>query len=167
MNYPDALCGDDQRNLCITDLNSYIDSSNIVNVAPDYRFVLGFKLHRLDPKTFFAPNTYDHFMSKSRSSCGPKTRTKTFISDLHTDLILSGGINNISLKFPPYSPLTQPELLTDSDFCDEHSIPESCNGREPCPCVHRLKIKLNSIVEMVIVDETPATGKDQHTIKFT
>lgn len=60
------------------------------------------------------------------------------------------------MTFPPFSLLTQPEEIKEDMFCDEKSIPERCtkNGIQLCPCIHRLKIELNSIVELVIVDET-------------
>lgn len=73
---------------------------------------------------------------------------------MHDETVLVGAINNISFVFPPFSPLTQPEHLNDNLFCDEANIPERCEGKRICPCVHRLKVKLNSIVELVVVDET-------------
>lgn len=76
------------------------------------------------------------------------------LSDLHDDVVLVGAINNISFEFPHFCPLAQPEEVNDSIFCDENSIPESCKNQQICPCVHRLKVKLNSIVELVVVDET-------------
>lgn len=76
--------------------------------------------------------------------------------------MLVGAINNISFMFPSFSPLTQPENLDDKLFCDENSLPESCAGRQICPCTHRLKVKLNSIVELVVVDET--AGESHRTI---
>lgn len=78
------------------------------------------------------------------------------MKDLRNDLVLVGAINNITMTFPPFSLLTQPEEIKEGMFCDEKSIPERCtkNGIQLCPCIHRLKIELNSIVELVIVDET-------------
>ena len=60
------------------------------------------------------------------------------------------------MTFPPFPLLTQPEEIQENMFCDEKSIPERCtkNGVQLCPCIHRLKIELYSIVELVIVDET-------------
>lgn len=55
--------------------------------------------------------------------------------------------------FPSYSPLTQPEDVKDSDFCDDLSLPQSCDENKICHCVHRLKVKLNSIVELLIYDD--------------
>jgi hypothetical protein len=75
-------------------------------------------------------------------------------SDLRDDIVAVGAINNISFTFPSFSPLTQPEDVQQEAFCDEKSLPKSCQSGELCPCVHRLKVKLNSIVELVVIDET-------------
>ena len=71
-------------------------------------------------------------------------------------LFLMASINNISFNFPSFPLLTQPENIEESMFCDELHMPERCFDKNICPCVHRLKIKLNSIVELVIVDESPS-----------
>jgi hypothetical protein len=60
-----------------------------------------------------------------------------------------GAMNNISFVFPSTFPLDQ-----DDQFCDEHTRPTNCANRQICPCTHRLKIKLNSVVELIIVDES-------------
>lgn len=65
-----------------------------------------------------------------------------------------GAINNISFTFPSFSLLTQPEKLDEQLFCDEFNLPESCRDKQLCPCVHRLKVKLNATVELIVVDET-------------
>jgi hypothetical protein len=80
-------------------------------------------------------------------------------TDLPENFLFFGAINNISMTLPSFSPLTQPENLADNLFCDETSLPESCAGKEICHCVHRLKVKLNSIVELVVVDETPGKSR--------
>lgn len=67
---------------------------------------------------------------------------------------MMGAINDISFTFPPFSPLTQPEEVGKFPFCDVNNKPDSCKGKKICPCVHRLKVKLNSVVTIVVVDET-------------
>lgn len=66
---------------------------------------------------------------------------------------LVGYLNNITYKSPPFPLLTQPEEIREEMFCDDENLPQHCNGRTVCPCLHRLKVKLNSIVEIVLVDE--------------
>lgn len=74
--------------------------------------------------------------------------------DIGDDINLVGTINNISLTFPSISLLTQPKDIKENLFCSVNNLPEKCYGIDQCPCIHRLKIKLNSIVEFLIVDET-------------
>lgn len=70
-----------------------------------------------------------------------------------------GAINNLSLVFPDYPPLTQPSDINESDFCDEGQRPSHCVGKRLCSCIHRLRVNLNSIVELIVVDESQ--GKQQ------
>lgn len=87
-----------------------------------------------------------------------------FISDLRNDITLTGVVNNISFTFPSFPPLTQPELVDESLFCDNGHLPENCVSDKICYCINRLKIKLNSIVELIIVDE--AKGNLSSNRKF-
>lgn len=65
-----------------------------------------------------------------------------------------GAINNISTMFPPFSPLTQPEEVKENLFCDEENVPKMCANVKICHCIHRLKVRKNSIVELIVVDES-------------
>lgn len=66
-----------------------------------------------------------------------------------------GLINEIAFDFPSYALLTQPENINENDFCNETSLPERCKDKPVCSCVHRLKAKLNSIFELIILDVIP------------
>jgi hypothetical protein len=76
------------------------------------------------------------------------------ISDPREDTIVVGTINNISFTLPTFPLLTQPEEVNDSVFCDENKVPKNCIGSSVCECVHRLKVKKDAIVELVVVDES-------------
>lgn len=65
-----------------------------------------------------------------------------------------GAINNISFKNPSFNLLSQPEEIDKMTFCNISSLPASCNGQQICQCTHRLKVKLNSIVELTVLDPT-------------
>lgn len=67
-----------------------------------------------------------------------------------------GAINNFSFTYPPFSLLTQKGQIREDMFCDEENVPEKCLNRvtAPCPCIHRIKVNLNSTVELTIVDES-------------
>lgn len=78
--------------------------------------------------------------------------------------MLQAAINGISFTFPPISILTQTDQYSDALFCDTDHIPDHCLSLPTahCLCTHRLKVKLNSIVELVIVDETSNIGLINH-----
>jgi hypothetical protein len=64
-----------------------------------------------------------------------------------------GTINNISFVSPPFSALTQPRQIDENSFCNETFLPERCKNSDTCLCVHRLKVKKDALVELVVVDE--------------
>lgn len=66
------------------------------------------------------------------------------------------------MTLPPVSLLTQTEDIDERIFCNETSLPARCFGKDVCHCVHRLKVKLNSTVELIIVDKSPALGLANH-----
>lgn len=64
-------------------------------------------------------------------------------------------MNNISLTFNPFPLLTQRDEIDEDVFCHYKKRPAKCqNPSEMCFCLHRIKVKLNSIVEMVFSDES-------------
>ena len=101
-------------------------------------------------------------VSRRTNSLPSSLLIKTFYSELRDDIVLVGAVNNISFTFPSFNPLTQPENVVDSVFCDAYNLPASCTGSKVCQCVHRLKVKKDAIVELIIVDETPAVGTLNH-----
>jgi hypothetical protein len=136
-------------------LSSYEERLDITDAKPDVTFFLGFNMWAQTKHQIFNQSRYSNFMSKFCYQLYCSLNDSLILrTDPRADRMLVGAINNISHTFPSFSPLTQPESLRDNLFCDEDSLPESCAGLEICPCVHRLKVKLNSIVELFAVDET-------------
>lgn len=39
-------------------------------------------------------------------------------------------------------------------FCDRDHLPGRCDDFDQCPCTHRLKFKKNSVVDLIMVDDT-------------
>ncbi|OXA57027.1 L-ascorbate oxidase [Folsomia candida] len=60
-------------------------------------------------------------------------------------------LNYISHVMPAVPILTQPESMSEMQFCNDKSMKVNCTA-EYCECVHLLKVELNSIVEFVMVD---------------
>lgn len=75
-----------------------------------------------------------------------------------------GITNNISMVYPSFPPLTQPELLPtmENAFCNVSSRPAQCPMERACFCVHRLKVDLNDIVEMSLIDDAEVIRELYH-----
>lgn len=73
-----------------------------------------------------------------------------------TDFNSIGTFNNISLKYPTAPLLTQPEDINEGMFCNENStVGKHCFDNKfltACRCIHRIKLNLNSVVELVMVN---------------
>jgi hypothetical protein len=117
-------------------LESFTSDPTIISGVPDHRFFLGFDTYRKLPENLFRPNAYDHFFN------------------IRSDTLLVGAVNKISFHYPSFSLLTQKEKVTDDLFCSENFRPPKCANFPICSCVHRLKIALNTLVELVIIDES-------------
>jgi FtsP/CotA-like multicopper oxidase with cupredoxin domain len=57
---------------------------------------------------------------------------------------------------PRFSLLSEPEKIEDDMFCDESTkLSKECLdgvNSNVCRCTHRLKVKLNSIVDLILID---------------
>lgn len=58
--------------------------------------------------------------------------------------------------------LSQAHQINEHIFCNQTHKPKTCNEEEPCFCQHRIKVKLNAIVELLIVDITENIGPMLH-----
>lgn len=61
-------------------------------------------------------------------------------------------INDINFKSPTFPPLTQPEMIKDGMFCNADTLKEENCSMNFCACTHALQAKMNSLVELVLVD---------------
>lgn len=143
-NHPNTTCGVSKPDVCVTDFEAYETEDDIINGTPDERFILGFENYPMTFSNAFGLNSHEHFMN------------------VHDSVVLQGAINNISFTYPPFSLLTQPELITDGLFCDESTWPGRCQSQDHCTCIHRLKIKLNALIELYILDLTPEVNDLNH-----
>lgn len=154
LNHPNSTCGlKNTKNYCITDLTSYVKREDITEGKPDKTFLLNFDNYVQNLKDVFGNGKYNHFMSKFLGWSEFLSQNWHFhISDPLDDLVLVGAINNISLTYPSFPPLTQPEKITEKTFCSEGQWPEECLGNPYCFCSHRLKVQKDDIVEFFIID---------------
>ncbi|XP_062546347.1 uncharacterized protein LOC134212466 [Armigeres subalbatus] len=144
VNHPNTTCGVSKPDVCITDFQAYETEDAIINGTPDKQFVLGFDNYPMTFENVFGVNSHEHFMN------------------IRGDIVLQGVINNISFTYPPFTLLTQPDLITEDMFCTEDYFPERCQGRDRCTCIHRLKIPLKALVELYILDLTREINDINH-----
>ncbi|XP_055907069.1 uncharacterized protein LOC129942238 [Eupeodes corollae] len=144
LNHPNASCFEGSGDHCITELNALEEDNELLYKEPDHKFFLAFHNFPVPNEEIFHPGSFHHF------------------SNLQNNLTIVGAVNNLSLVFPPAPPLTQPKDVDESQYCDEYHWPEHCIGNRLCPCIHRIQIRKDSIVELVIVDESTAVGRMHH-----
>ncbi|XP_035911110.1 laccase-2-like [Anopheles stephensi] len=145
VNHPNATCGRPEfGDYCITDFEAYDTDEDIINGTPDHQLTFGFINNLVSFRTMFETHPYEHFMN------------------IHGSIMLQGAINNISLAYPPFPLLTQPDQIDESMFCDEHQRPARCSDRQLCNCIHRVKIELGDLVELYILDLTPSVNDLNH-----
>ena len=60
-------------------------------------------------------------------------------------------LNHISMKLSPFPLLSQRDMIEPNAFCNETTV-KDCE-KDFCSCSHVLQVKLNSVVEIVLVDE--------------
>lgn len=146
LNHPNATCfKPNDRFICACDLQAYTADVDLEQAVPDHHFVLSFRNNRVDNNILFSENNYDHFMN------------------IGGDVDLMGAINNISFHFPSIPLLTQSDQITENMFCDEQNLPIECiNRAHQCGCTHRLKLKMDAVVELIIIDESAEIGPLNH-----
>jgi FtsP/CotA-like multicopper oxidase with cupredoxin domain len=93
-----------------------------------------------------------------------------FLSSVITDeagTSFMGIANNITFDYPKFPLLLETDRVTDDMFCDKDTpkSKETCSeifNHTICRCVHRIKFKLNSIAEIVIVNVNDKLGHPLH-----
>ncbi|CAH0721838.1 unnamed protein product, partial [Brenthis ino] len=135
MNPLDAIC-DVKRNdaVCVSNLKSAkpVDKA-VLQERPDVKIFLPFRFHLYKPKELFKENTYRNFLVAPSG-----------------DHVLS-LVDEISYMAPPAPPLSQMHELPPELFCNGDNRPADC--AVDCRCTHMIDVPLNSIVEIVLVDE--------------
>ncbi|XP_055904977.1 uncharacterized protein LOC129940613 [Eupeodes corollae] len=144
LNEPSATCVLGTDNSCVTELSALDDDEELRTKEPDQQVFVAFSNIKVPSSDIFIPGSYPHFQNPFSSL--------TFV----------GAINNISIVFPPSPPLTQPSDVDESEFCDDAHLPSHCDGKLYCPCIHRIKVQKNSIVELIVVDEAANAGDIHH-----
>ncbi|XP_017889706.1 laccase-4-like isoform X2 [Ceratina calcarata] len=121
---------------CVENLEHALPiESKILQKEPDVKLVIPIGLHRFEDEEFYTPNKYKNFLiSKSGWT-------------------VSQTMSNISSIGLPSPPLSQMEDVPQNLLCNADNLPPHCSSQSVCECVHVIKLPLNSVVEVVLVDE--------------
>ncbi|XP_054084101.1 uncharacterized protein LOC105219789 [Zeugodacus cucurbitae] len=135
--HADSLTAAEMTALPIYDTISGIDRDALKPVA-DYKFFVYYDFYAKDNPVFH-PGDYYGF----NDSMGT------------TNKLYTPQLNHISLKFPPMALMAERNNVDDSLFCNDTSLAQQgidCR-KEFCHCHHVLQVPLNSVVELIVVDE--------------
>ncbi|XP_014215268.1 laccase-3-like [Copidosoma floridanum] len=121
-------------NISIALVKSMDPNDECLTRKPDQQLFINFDFYPLDNYDFHRNSLYGYRQVSLSHRIG------------------SFQLNYISMKMPSYSLLSQRDQVTENSFCNSTNIPASCS-RNQCVCTHVLQLKLNSVVELVFVDE--------------
>ncbi|XP_030376328.1 laccase-2-like [Scaptodrosophila lebanonensis] len=150
INYPEnnvlnnPMTGCRPGDQCVNELISLERDEQLQCGVVQNTIYLSFNNYVVSNAEIFRSGYYKHFLN------------------LNANTTVVGAINNLSLTFPPYPPLTQPELIDDAHYCDARRRPATCANQRQCMCVHRLQVPLGGTVQLVIVDESESVGPIHH-----
>lgn len=120
----------------VAEVNSTENVQNkIMKPQPDMKFYLSYDFYAKDNPLFHDGNLYG-------------------FNKVPFGRIYTPQINHITMKFPS-APAMLMKGLQDSEFCNSTYLEsQGVNCKETfCECTHVLQIALNSVVEMILVDE--------------
>ncbi|XP_055915066.1 LOW QUALITY PROTEIN: uncharacterized protein LOC129948201 [Eupeodes corollae] len=165
LNHPQATCFQDDSEYCVVDLKALEKDTDLVTRKPDYRLKFSYQSKEFPANRRFVSGEYKRFESEKdlilvHISLCIKHFSYTYQTDPNGNVISTGIINNISLIVPPQPILTQYSEVDKSLFCNSSHMPDKCNGEPICECIHLIRIKTNSIVELTLQDLKNTPGMD-------
>nr|XP_012152944.1 PREDICTED: laccase-1-like isoform X2 [Megachile rotundata]XP_012152945.1 PREDICTED: laccase-1-like isoform X2 [Megachile rotundata] len=107
------------------------DQSNVR--PPDYQFYVSYDFYKKDNPHFHREKLYGFHQAKSNAR------------------VLTPQLNHISMKLPSVPLLPQRDSLDQNQFCNASTV-HDCE-QHYCACTHVLRVKLDSVVELILVDE--------------
>ncbi|XP_036321487.1 uncharacterized protein LOC118735681 [Rhagoletis pomonella] len=135
--YPDSLTAAEMTALPIYDTMPGVDRDALKPVA-DYKFFVYYDFYAKDHPDFHPANYYSFNDSMGK-----------------TNKVYTPQLNHISFKFPPMALMADRNQVDESLFCNDTSLAQQgidCRS-EFCQCHHVLQVPLNSVVEVILVDE--------------
>ncbi|XP_064615679.1 uncharacterized protein LOC135479706 [Liolophura sinensis] len=105
-----------------------------VSGTPDKKFFIGMDFHKIDNRYFHDSKYYPVYAIERKKH------------------LYTPQFNKITMKLPPSPPISQLDDLSEDLICNEDTVTKNCT-EEHCECVHILQVKLNDLVEIIVVDE--------------
>ncbi|XP_020282036.1 laccase-2-like [Pseudomyrmex gracilis] len=115
-------------------LNATDDDDAWNTKEPDYQFYISYDFYKKDNPHFHRKNLYGFHQVKNMKQ-----------------QLLTPQLNHISMKLPPFPLLSERDRIEPNQFCNADTV-EGCED-DYCACTHVLQVKLNSVVELVLIDE--------------
>ncbi|XP_011645340.1 laccase-1-like isoform X2 [Pogonomyrmex barbatus] len=112
-------------------LNAMDDDDASNTRKPDYQFYISYDFYGKDNPNFHRKNLYGFQQAKHK--------------------VFTPQLNHISMKLPPFPLLPERDLIKPDQFCNASTV-KGCEN-DYCACTHVLQVKLNSVVELVLIDE--------------
>lgn len=125
---------EEDETVSVSELRSATDSDDgSLKEVADYQFYVAYDFYAKNNSHFHKSPYYGYYQVPHKSN-----------------RLYTPQLNHISMKLP-----SSPLLLTrpsSDNFCNASSINETCR-EDYCECSHVLSVRLNSVVEIIIVDE--------------
>ncbi|KOC69892.1 Laccase-5 [Habropoda laboriosa] len=119
--------------ICINQVKTAIPIRRIVRqTKADYQFVIPIGFHAYTQQEIYQPNQYAEFIVP-----GP-------------GVSVSATLDGVEYISPPSPPLSQYRDVSPEQYCNSQNLPRGCSSN--CKCTHLLKVALNSLVEIVLID---------------
>nr|KAF7421813.1 hypothetical protein H0235_009649 [Vespula pensylvanica] len=135
--------------LQVNALNKGTESNNTISIAslnamdkndktsirePDYQFYVSYDFYPKDNPHFHREGLYGFYQVRDWSQ-----------------RLFTPQLNNISMKLPSFPLMSQRDLIDPNQFCNSNTV-KGCD-KNFCSCTHVLQVKLNSVVEVILIDE--------------
>ncbi|XP_050293689.1 uncharacterized protein LOC126734191 [Anthonomus grandis grandis] len=122
--------------VAMPDLSSLEKWDYSLKFKPDYQIFLAYDFYRLNNKHFHG---YGYEFNN--------------VTNPSANQLFTPQINHISMEMPTFALLPQRDQIDSNMFCNENTIRDKDCSATYCECPHAYQIPLNSVVELVIVDE--------------
>ncbi|KAJ8669572.1 hypothetical protein QAD02_000831 [Eretmocerus hayati] len=111
------------------------DDPSISMIDPDHKFYISFDFYAKDNPDYHKKYLYGH------NQVPENLRSKT------------PQLNHISMKMPSFPLMSQKEQIDPSIFCNLNTTRRRGCQTTHCSCLHVLQVDLNSVVELILIDE--------------